>query len=137
MYIKAIAAAAALVMTVPAAVHAQAANQSIVSIYRAAPGHQEMLVQWLAERDRIGAVAGVAPSQLYVHQDGDSWDYVTISPITTPAQDDAMEAEAARLGLTTGPRVGLELRKHTSTHTDTIAAGPTTAAEYAARIRAK
>ena len=36
---------------------------------------------------------------------------------------------AAKMGLPTGPKVGLELRKHIQSHTDTYVVGPMTAAQ--------
>jgi hypothetical protein len=107
---------------------------AIVTLYRAAPGHQVMLLQWLAQQERAAAAAGVPASQLYVHQNGDSWDYLLIAPDLTDAQDDAVEAAARRLGIPTGPGVGIELRKHISYHTDTLVAGPTSVADYLKRI---
>ncbi|HUE79958.1 MAG TPA: hypothetical protein VMN38_10055 [Sphingomicrobium sp.] len=133
----AIAAAAALALGVPSAAVAQSANQAIVSIYQAAPGHQVALLKWLADRERIAAAAGVPASQLYVHQDGASWDYLLIGPATTAAQDDAMDAAATKMGLSAGPGVGIELRKHIASHTDTFVGGPMTVAAYLALIGEK
>jgi hypothetical protein len=133
--ILAAAAAAACAFSTPAS--SQSPTGQIISVYRAAPGHQVALLKWLADRDRIATAAGVAPSQLYVHANGDSWDYLTIAPQTTDAQDDAQEAAGKRLGLTTGPRVGIELRQHISYHTDTLVTGPTSAAAYLATLGEK
>ena len=36
---------------------------------------------------------------------------------------------AAKMGLPSGPAVGIELRKHIAVHTDTLVRGPMTAAE--------
>ena len=73
------------------------AGRAIVSIYHAAPGQQEALIKWLAQQDRLAAEAGVPPAQLYVHTDGADWDYLIIQPVTTDAQDAAIEAAAKRL----------------------------------------
>ncbi|MEO6225741.1 MAG: hypothetical protein ABIO80_07830, partial [Sphingomicrobium sp.] len=81
----------------------------------------------MAQQDRIAAAAGVGRMQLYVHTDGDSWDYMGISPVTTDAQDQAMDAAAKKMGIASGPRVPLELRKYISSHTDTYTIGPLTA----------
>ncbi|HEU0284469.1 MAG TPA: hypothetical protein VFR52_04930 [Sphingomicrobium sp.] len=108
--------------------------EHIVSLYRAAPGHQAALLQWFAQQDRIAQAAGVAPMQLYVHTNGDSWDYMGINPVTTPDQDAALDAAAKKLGLPTGPSVGLELRKHIAWHTDTYTVGPISAAQALARV---
>ena len=87
-------------------------------------------MHWLADQDRVAASVGVAPGQVYVHTDGDSWDFMIIYPVTTEAQDAALAAAAKKMGLASGPRASLEFRKHIQTHTDTFANGPMTAAEY-------
>lgn len=131
------AAAAALALSIATPVQAQQAGRATVSLYRAAPGHQIELLKWLAQQDQISAAAGVAPGQVYAHTDGDSWDYMVIFPQTTPAQDDAIDAAAKKMGLPYGPAVGIELRKHISVHTDTLTRGPMTAAEMLASLGAK
>ena len=68
--------------------------RALVSIYHAATGHQEALMRWIADQDRVAVAAGVAPAQVYAHTDGDLWDYVVIFPVTTAAQDDALDAAA-------------------------------------------
>ena len=129
-------AAAAFCLSVPALAQTQPPSppEAIVSLYRAAPGHQVALLKWLEQQQRVAAAAGVPASQLYVHQNGDSWDYLVIAPVTTDAQDDALEAAARRLGVPTGPGVGIELRKHIASHTDTFVAGPSSIADYLRRI---
>ena len=119
-------------MTAPPALAqtAPAQQQHVISLYRAAPGQQPALLRWLADRDRASAAAGLPPSQLYVHLDGDSWDYFLVAPATTPQQDEAVEAAARKLGLSAGPAAGIELRRYIAVHTDTIVAGPTTAADF-------
>ena len=125
----AFAAAAALAFAIPTVAAAQEAPRSIVSIYRIATGQQVAFLKWLAHQDEMAVAAGVAKSQLYVHTDGDSWDYVVVYPQTTEAQDDAVDAVAKKMGMNPR-RGGLELRKHISSHTDTLARGPTTAGDY-------
>ena len=132
----AFAAAAALACAYATPAVAQDAPTSIVSIYHVAPGHQVAFVKWLANQDEMSAAAGVAKSQLYIHTDGDSWDYVVISPATTEAQDAAFDAVARKRGLNPR-RGGLELRKHVTSHTDTFTRGPTSAADYLAFIGEK
>ena len=128
----AFAAAAALAFTFSTPTMAQQSGKATVSLYRAAPGHQIELLKWLAQQDRIAAAAGLAPGQLYAHTDGDSWDYMAIDPVTTPAQDAAVEAAAAKMGMATGPASNLEFRKYISMHTDTFTIGPVTAQQYLA-----
>jgi hypothetical protein len=107
---------------------------STVTIYRAATGQQEALLRWLADQDRASQAAGLPPGQIYIHLDGDSWDFVGITPTPTPAQDAATDAAATKLGLATGARRALEFRKMISSHTDTFALGPMTAAQAIAGI---
>ena len=135
--LKYAAAAAAGAIAAGAIAYAQAASppEAIISIYHAAPGHQEALLQWLAQQDRISAAAGLPAAQIYAHTDGDSWDYLMIAPATTDAQDQALDAAAAKMGLPSGPKVGLELRKHIASHTDTFVVGPLTAAQQLERLK--
>ena len=58
-----------------------------------------------------------------------------IAPVTTDAQDQALDAAAAKMGLPSGPKVGLELRKHIQSHTDTYVVGPMTAAQMLDRLK--
>ena len=100
--------------------------------YRAAPGQQVALLRYFAAQDRAAQAAGLPPSQIYAHTDGDSWDYMAIDPVTTPAQDAAVDAAAKKMGMPTGPASNLELRKYISQHSDTFTIGPVTAAQYLA-----
>ncbi len=113
---------------------AQEGPTAIVSIYHAAPGQQVALLKWFARQDQVAAAAGTPAAQLYVHQDGADWDYVLIQPQTTDAQDAAYDAAAKKLGVDVGPRSGMEFRKHITSHSDTVARGPTTAAAYLALV---
>ena len=103
-----------------------------IALYRAAPGQQIALLKWLAAQDRASQAAGVPTGQLYAHTDGDSWDYLSVDPVTTPAQDAAIEAAARKMGMPNGPGRSLEFRKYIAMHTDTFAIGPVTAAQYLA-----
>ena len=132
----AFAAAAALAFAMPTVATAQDTPESIVAVYRLAPGQQTAFLKWLAHQDEMAAAAGVAKSQLYVHMSGDSWDYMVITPQTTKAQDDAVDAVARKMGMNPR-RGGLDLRKYISSHTDTTARGPTSAADYLAFVGEK
>ena len=123
-----IAALLAAAVAVPAA--AQDAPRSIVSTYRAVSGQQVELLKWFARQDEVAKAAGVPTAQLYVHQQGASWDFVQILPETTAAQDKAVDAAAAKMGYPAGPAAGLELRKYIAEHTDTLSVGPTNAAAW-------
>ena len=135
--LKYAAAAAAGAVAAGSIAYAQSASppRAIISIYRATPGHQEALLQWLAQQDRVSTSIGLPAAQIYAHTDGDSWDYLMIAPVTTDAQDQALDAAAKKMGVPTGPRVGLELRKHIAVHTDTYVVGPYTAAQQLDRLK--
>jgi hypothetical protein len=128
------AAAVSACALIPTPASAQEAGRAIVSLYRAVPGQQEALLRWMADQDRAAAAAGVGASQVYVHTDGDSWDYLVINPVTTDAQDKAIEAAAKKMGISYGMRASLDFRKYIATHTDTFTRGPSTAAQILASI---
>jgi membrane-bound lytic murein transglycosylase B len=113
-----------------------APGQGIIAIYHVAPGHQVEFLKWLDRQDRIAVAAGVPRGQLYAHMDGDSWDYLVINPVTTPAQDAALEAAGRQMGVNV-MRGGIELRKHITSHTDTFVRGPMSAADYLATLGEK
>lgn len=118
-------------------VYAQAAGSTAppkarVALYRAAPGQQVALLKWFVAQDRAAQAAGVPTGQLYAHTDGDSWDYLAIDPVTTPAQDAAVDAAAKKMGMPTGPASSLEFRKYIAMHTDTFVIGPVTPERYLA-----
>jgi hypothetical protein len=109
-------------------------GRAIVSLYRAVPGQQEALLRWMADQDRAATAAGVAASQIYVHTDGDSWDYMVINPTTSDAQEAAIEAAAKKMGIVYGMRASLDFRKYIASHTDTFTRGPSTAAQMLASL---
>jgi hypothetical protein len=131
---KLAAAAAVGAIAAGSIVYAQASApeppKARIALYRAAPGQQVALLKWLAAQDQAAQAAGLPRSQLYAHTDGDSWDYLAIDPVTTPAQDKAVDAAAKKMGLAIGPAASLEFRKYVAVHTDTFVIGPVTAAQY-------
>ena len=130
---RAAMAAALLVASVAPLAAQNSVPESIVSIYRAAPGQQAQLLQWLAKREEAARSAGVGPDKIYMHQSGASWDFVIISPMTTAEQDNAIDAATQRMGLSIGPKASLEIRQYVAEHSDTRAAGPLTATEWLQR----
>lgn len=100
----------------------------IISIYHVAPGKHLDFLKWMAARDAVSKEAGVGDTQWYAHVDGDSWDYIGISPDTTDAQDKKVDEIAKSKGMTTGFKAALEFRTMITSHTDTISRGPTSAA---------
>ena len=78
----------------------------------------------------MSAAAGIAKGQLYVHTDGDSWDYLVIYPVNAEAQDAAVDAVARRwAGIRRAPGSSFaNLYRATS---DTFTRGPMSAGDYA------
>jgi hypothetical protein len=132
--LAATAAVTAAVLIATPAIAQGAPGRAIVSLYHAAPGQQEALLRWMADQDRASAAAGLPASQIYVHTDGDSWDYMVINPVTTDAQDAAVEAAAKKMGIAYGMRASLDFRKYIASHSDTLARGPTSAAQILADL---
>jgi len=131
------AAAAATMCTFATPAIGQDVPEHIVSLYRAAPGKQVALLKWMAQQDQASQAAGLPASQIYVHTSGDSWDYLVINPVTTKAQDDAVDAAAKKMGLSSGPRASVEFRTMIASHTDTTTNGPQTAAQILASLGEK
>lgn len=101
----------------------------IVSMYRVAPGKHLDFLKWMAANEAAEKEAGMASAQWYVHTDGDSWDFVGISPQRTDAEGKKIDEISKRKGLKTGFAAGLEFRQFISSHTDTFARGPQSAAD--------
>jgi hypothetical protein len=107
----------------------QAPPRALISIYRIAPGKHLDFLKWVAQRDALAREVGMAASQWYAHENGDSWDFIQIGPVPTDQQDQKTDALAKQRGLTAGFAASLEVRQFFSSHTDTYARGPTTAAD--------
>lgn len=108
---------------------------SIVSLYRIAPGQHVAFVEWMATQQAAAVEAGGPASQWYAHMNGDSWDFVIITPETTDEQDDAIDAALEAQGLATGARAAMEIRQYIAWHTDTYSAGPMSATEVLEAVR--
>ena len=104
-----------------------------ITIYHVAPGKHLDFLKWMAAQDEVAREAGVPTVQLYAHIDGDSWDYLGIAPVTTLEQDKKLDEIAAKKGLRTGVPGSIEFRQLLASHTDTFAAGPTSASELVAQ----
>jgi hypothetical protein len=103
-----------------------------VCLYHVAPGRHLDFLKWQAAQDEVAKEAGVPVPQVYAHMDGDSWDYLLLSPVTTPEQDKKLDEIAKGKGLKVGMSASLEFRALVASHTDTLAAGPLTAKELVA-----
>src|SRR5262245_57357763 len=106
-----------------------------ISLYRVAPGRHLDFLKWQAAQDEVAKEAGVPAPQVYAHLDGDSWDYMLVSPVTTPEQDRKLDAIAKSKGLKVGMPAMLEFRALLASHTDTLAAGPLSARELVEMAR--
>jgi hypothetical protein len=103
-----------------------------ISLYRVVAGRQLDFLRWQAVQDEVSKEAGVPAGQLWAHLDGDAWDFLLIAPVTTPEEDRKKDEIAARRGLKTGFPSALEFRQYLEWHTDTLSAGPTSAADLVA-----
>jgi hypothetical protein len=104
-----------------------------IEIYRIAPGQHEAFLEFIAKCDEANKLAGLPPRQLYVHSDGADWDFMLIQPAKTPPEKAAaLNAAWDKLGLPSGSNFFFEIRKYIAEHTDSVAKGPTTAADYLA-----
>jgi hypothetical protein len=103
-----------------------------VALYRIAPGKQLDFLKWLADQEAIAKEAGVPPSQLYSHTDGDSWDYMQVAPDLSNEQQAKVDEIAKKHGRKTGFPASLEFRTFVAWHTDTFVIGPATAADMVA-----
>jgi hypothetical protein len=108
-----------------------------ISIYRMAPGKQLDYLRWQAAQDEVAKAAGIAAPQVYAHVDGADWDYLVVFPLTTAEQDKKMDEIARGKGLKVGFPSSIEFRQLLASHSDTLAAGPTTAAALVAAAEAK
>jgi hypothetical protein len=107
--------------------------ESSVEIFRIAPGQHENFLKMLAETDAVMTEVGLPPSQLYIHEDGASWDFILVKPHGLDEKKWKLAAEKLRQsGHPTGPDYFFTIRKMIAEHTDTTAIGPTTAAAYLA-----
>jgi hypothetical protein len=122
-----LACAASLSFAVPAS--AQEPPRAVVSIYRPAPGKQLDFLKWMAAREAVAREAGIPAQQWYAHISGDSWDFLVIGPDLDDAASDKVDALERKRGLKVGPAASLEFREVMAWHTDTLAAGPMTAAQ--------
>ena len=106
----------------------------LIEIYRVAPGKHEEFLRHLAVLDQANVEAGLPPRQLFVHQDGASWDFVLLQPAhNTDEQNAKLDAAYKQLGLPQGAKFFVNFRKLIAEHTDTFVE-QTTAAEYLKKL---
>lgn len=133
LWLSALAAVAIAASAPSSAQEESAAPKTMVEIYRIAPGQHEAFLEEIARYDEANRLAGVPPRQLYVHSDGADWDFILIQPDEYPPDKQAALDKAwKQLGLPSGADFFLNYRRFVAEHTDTVAIGPTSAADYLA-----
>ena len=128
--------AALLTITLP--LGAADVPRMLVEIYHIAPGQHTAFLEAIAKYDEANRIAGLPPRQLYVHEDGASWDFMFLQPAETPPEKAAgLKAAWEKLGLPTGADFFLSFRQFLASHEDTFVSGPTTAADFLASRKKK
>jgi hypothetical protein len=106
-------------------------SHQIVAMYQVSAGKHLDFLKWMARQEAVAREAGAPATQWFLHENGASWDFVTITPRLEPAKqaevDKKTEALAKAKGLATGLKASFEFRQYVGTHSDTFATGPTTA----------
>ena len=105
---------------------------AIVQLYRIVPGKHLEFLKWLADADATNKEAGLPATQIYAHTDGDSWDYLAVSPDLTKEQQAKQDEVSKKHGRKTGFAASLEFRTMAAWHTDTFVIGPVSAADLVA-----
>jgi len=110
--------------------------RKIVEIYHIAPGQHVAFLRFIAQFDQASRAAGIPPRDLYVHQDGASWDFMLIQNADyTDEQSAKLDKALDRLGLPRGANFFVEIRKLVAEHTDTFVEGPTTAEAWLRKLK--
>ena len=120
-----------LLATAPAFAESQ---DMLMEIYRIAPGKHEEFLRHVALLDQANAEAGMPPRQLFVHQDGGSFDFVILQPADhTDEQSAKLSAAFKKLGIPGGAKFFVHFRTFIAEHTDTFVE-QTTAADYLKKL---
>ncbi|GAA0715940.1 hypothetical protein [Dokdonella soli] len=132
-----IPAAVAMMAVAPRSAAATEPGTTLIGIYRVAAGKHTEFLKWQAARDAIDKQAGVPQAQWYAHTDGDSWDYLSVGPVLSDAQQKKVDEATRAKGMALGFKASLEFRQYISSHTDTYAIGPMTVTELSAMASGK
>ena len=125
-----------LALAAPATAQAPAAaapgpQKMLVEIYRIAPGQHEAFMRFIALFDEANRRAGLPPRQLYVHRDGEGWDFMLIQPADIPTdKEDALAQAYKDLNTPRGNDFFVSIRRFIAEHSDNFVTGPTTAADW-------
>jgi len=104
-------------------------KEALIGIYNIAPGKHLDFLKWMAAQEQVAKEAGAAPTQWYAHREGASWDYISIGPVLNDEMQKKIDDLTKQKNLATGFKASLEFRQFVSSHTDTYAVGPMTAAD--------
>lgn len=129
------AVAASMLVVAPAVAQpppaAPAPQKMLVEIYRIAPGQHEAFMRFIAIFDEANRRAGLPPRQLYVHRDGEGWDFMLIQPADIPPdKEPALEQAYKDLKTPSGADFFVSIRRFIAEHSDNFVTGPTTAADW-------
>jgi len=110
-------------------------SEKMIEIYHIAPGKHVEFLKLIALYDEANRLAGLPARELFVHQDGGSWDFLLIQdedvePAKAKVRDEALK----KLGAPTGAKFWVAIRQTIAEHTDTMATGPTTAADWLKKL---
>jgi hypothetical protein len=112
---------------------AQESPRALVATYQVAAGKHLEFLKWMARAEAVVKEAGGPATQWYMHENGGSWDFVSITPQLDAAKqaevDKKVEILSKQKGISTGLKASFEFRQFIGTHTDTFAHGPMTAGE--------
>ena len=104
-----------------------------IQIFHVVPGKAVEFLRFNAEREAIRKEAGAPPKQWFRHSDGADWDYISITPLVPPSEEEALQEKIDTVTkqhhLRSGAAGGMELRALLLDHSDTISVGPMTAEE--------
>jgi hypothetical protein len=104
-------------------------EQFIVSLYRIAPDQHKEFIQWMGRLDMMSQEVGIPPTKVFVHDEGDAWDYLFIRAVPTPEQQEKLDEMSKQRGLHSGIEQHFQVRKYILHHTDTYVWGPMRLAE--------
>jgi hypothetical protein len=112
---------------------AQESPRALVATYQVAPGKHVEFLKWMARTEAVVKEAGGPAAQWYMHENGASWDFVSIVPQLDAAKqaevDKKVETLSKQKGIVTGLKASFEFRQFIGTHSDTFTHGPMTASE--------
>lgn len=120
---------------------AQEEKESMITIVNVSAGKHLDFLKWMAESEAVAKEAGAPATQWYVHHNGAGWDYISISQVGTPAEQEAMDKKVDELrkkkGLPVGMAASLKFRQFIGAHSDTYSGGPFTAEQLVKMAEAK